>query len=66
MQWRHGVGRANQIAWSINEVAQILSISRSSVTRLLRSGQLPFVRVGSSRRVLDSDLAMYLNSRRSA
>jgi len=66
MEWRHGVGRARQIAWSINEVAQILSISRSSVIRLLRSGQLPFVRVGSSRRVLDSDLEMFLNSARSA
>ena len=48
---------------SIQETADILSISRSSLERLLEAGKLPFVEVGTQRRVQLSDVLEYKKQR---
>lgn len=42
------------------EVAEILRVSTMTVYRLIRSGELPAVRVGRSYRVREADLDEYL------
>lgn len=44
------------------EVQQLLHISKSTLYRLIRSGQLPSVRVGSAYRIRMSELEEYLAS----
>ena len=46
---------------SVNEVAEYLSTHRAWVYRAMRDGTLPFVVVGSRRRVRLSDLKRYLD-----
>ena len=46
---------------SLNEAAKLLHISRSSVYRLVRRGDLPSVRVGFLLRIRASDLQAYMN-----
>ena len=48
---------------SIQEAADILSISRSSLIRLLDASKLPFVEVGTQRRVQLSDVLEYKKQR---
>ena len=43
-----------------NEVAEILNVSRSYVYFLMKSGQLPTVRIGRSVRVHPRDLKEYI------
>jgi excisionase family DNA binding protein len=44
------------------EVANLLTISRSFAYRLMQSGQLPTIRLGRSCRVRPQDLAEYLEA----
>ena len=44
---------------SPNEAADILNVSRPYVLKLISEGQLSFVRVGSHRRLLASDVLAY-------
>ncbi len=47
---------------TINEVADLLSIGRTSVFKLLRTGKLNSVLIGSSRRIPVSDYEEYVIS----
>ncbi len=51
------------IAYRIPEVATLLSLSRSSAYRLVRSKDLKAIRIGGSVRVLHRDLEAYLQQR---
>lgn len=46
---------------SIAETAAILSLSRSSVNRILNSGRLPSVRILGSRRIRVRDIEVFLD-----
>jgi excisionase family DNA binding protein len=45
---------------TVVQAAQYLQISRSSLYRLIASGQLPTVRIGRSRRVCREDLDAFI------
>jgi len=45
---------------TIDEAAEALCVSRSSVGRLIKKGEVPIVRIGGSIRLLPSDLNAYL------
>jgi len=47
---------------TINEVAAALRVSKMTVYRLIRAGQLPAIQVGKSFRVHHGDLAAYLSA----
>lgn len=49
---------------SLNEVAQLLSVSRPTVYRLIRSGELPAIRVGERLRFDQADVQSYLERHR--
>lgn len=48
---------------TVQEVANLLRVSTMTVYRLIKSGDLPAVRVGRSFRVRDGDVDSYLESR---
>lgn len=48
---------------TVQEVADLMRVSAMTVYRLIRSGDLPAVRVGRSFRVAESDVDAYLASR---
>ncbi len=48
------------IALRLSEVAALLGVSKSSVNRLIHSGELPSIRVGSTWRVLRRDFEAYV------
>lgn len=49
---------------TLQEVANILRINRSSVSRLLKSGDLPYIPVGGRKLVERSDLRLFLENRK--
>jgi len=49
---------------SITQVCQRLSVSRSTVYRLISSGELPTHRIGFRLRVSEADLADYITKTR--
>ncbi|MDF2948537.1 MAG: Helix-turn-helix domain [Sedimentibacter sp.] len=44
----------------VSEVADILRVSQMTVIRKCRDGSLPFIRVGSMRRIKEADLEYYI------
>jgi excisionase family DNA binding protein len=48
---------------TVQEVAELLRVSSMTVYRLIKSNELPAVRVGRSFRVRDVDVDTYLGSR---
>lgn len=48
------------------QAANILSVSRPHLSKLLKSGKIPFVSVGSHRRVMRADLMAYMDRRDAA
>lgn len=48
-------------AFSPAEAAAALSISRAGLYNLLKSGELPSIKIGASRRIRTEDLAGYLD-----
>ncbi len=49
------------IALRLSEVAALLGVSKSSVNRLIHSGELPSILVGSTWRVLRRDFEAYVD-----
>jgi excisionase family DNA binding protein len=48
---------------TVQEVADIMRVSTMTVYRIIKSGELPAVRVGRSFRVRDVDVDTYLGAR---
>lgn len=48
---------------TVAEVAQLMRVSSMTVYRLIKSGQLPAVRVGKNYRLRRSDIEQYLTER---
>ena len=48
---------------TVSEVADDLRVSNMTVYRLIKSGQLPAVRVGKNYRIRQGDLTAYLQAR---
>ncbi|MDY6796787.1 MAG: helix-turn-helix domain-containing protein [Actinomycetota bacterium] len=46
---------------TVNEVADILRVSNMTVYRLVKSGQIPAIRVGKNYRIKESDVNDYLS-----
>jgi excisionase family DNA binding protein len=49
---------------TVADIIAALRISRSSVYRLFESGQLPWIQIGSSRRVRPEDLTQFIERHR--
>jgi excisionase family DNA binding protein len=47
----------------VNEVAQLLRVSKMTVYRLIKQGDLPAVRIGRGYRLREEDAHRYLDSR---
>lgn len=45
---------------TVNEVADILRVSNMTVYRLIKSGQIPAIRVGKNYRIKEVDVNKYL------
>ena len=52
----------DKMLYTLTDVAAALSVGRSKVYELVRSGALPSVRIGGSRWVRGEDLADYVDS----
>jgi excisionase family DNA binding protein len=48
---------------TVNEVALFLRVSKMTVYRLIKSGDLPAVQIGRGYRVREEDVHRYLDSR---
>lgn len=48
---------------TVSEVAGLLRVSRMTVYRLIKTGELPSFRVGKSYRLREQDIHSYLNER---
>jgi excisionase family DNA binding protein len=52
----------DKLLYRVPDVAAFLSLSRTKVYELVRTGELPSVRIGGARRVRGEDLAHYVDS----
>jgi excisionase family DNA binding protein len=48
---------------TVNEVADLLRVSRMTVYRMIKTGEMPAVRVGRSYRLREEDVHAYLMER---
>ncbi|HYZ10547.1 MAG TPA: helix-turn-helix domain-containing protein [Actinomycetota bacterium] len=48
---------------TVNEVAQLMRVSKMTVYRLINQGELPAVRIGRGYRIREEDVHRYLDSR---
>ncbi len=48
---------------TVNEVADLLRVSRMTVYRLIKQGELPALRLGRGYRVLERDVSRFLEQR---
>jgi excisionase family DNA binding protein len=48
---------------TVGEVASTMRVSNMTIYRLIKSGQLPAIRVGKNYRVRESDMNRYLSER---
>lgn len=51
---------------TVSEVAQLVRVSKMTVYRLIKQGELPAVRVGRGYRIREEDVHGYLDSRYTA
>jgi excisionase family DNA binding protein len=49
--------------FTVAEVAEVMRVSNMTVYRLIKSGELPAVRVGKGYRIFEADLEGFLSSR---
>jgi excisionase family DNA binding protein len=49
--------------FTVAEVAAVMRVSNMTVYRLIRSGELPALRVGKSYRIFEADLERFLEGR---
>jgi excisionase family DNA binding protein len=61
MTMPHTSGTAERIAWSVEEVAGALGISRALIYELLRTGKLHSVKVGRRRLISRKHLEEFLS-----
>jgi excisionase family DNA binding protein len=52
----------NDQLWTVAEVAEHMRVSNMTVYRLIKSGDLPAIRVGKNYRIRGRDLLAYLES----
>lgn len=57
-------GFGDDVLLTVAEVAQHMRVSNMTVYRLIKSGQLPALRVGKNFRIRSRDLASYLEGSR--
>lgn len=50
--------------YTMREVAAILKVSESTVYGITKRGQLPYIKIDRSKRILDSDLREYIRRKR--
>lgn len=50
---------------TINEVAHVLRVHRATISRLIQSGALNHIAIGSRKLVLEQDLLAFIDNRRS-
>ena len=48
---------------TVNEVAQLMRVSKMTVYRMINQGNLPAVRIGRGYRIREEDVHTYLESR---
>lgn len=48
---------------TVHEVAQVMRVSKMTVYRLIKQGDLPAVRIGRGYRLREDDVHRYLDSR---
>lgn len=48
---------------TVNEVAQLMRVSKMTVYRLIKQGELPAVKIGRGYRLREEDVHRYLDSR---
>ena len=56
-------GYVGQSLLTVSEVANMMRVSKMTVYRLIKSGQLPALRVGKNFRIRADDVDTYLNDR---
>lgn len=49
---------------TLKEVADILRINRSSVSRLLKSGEIPYIHIGGRKLIEHTDLLLFIDNRK--
>ncbi len=57
-------GPSNKLVYSVEETADMLSIGRTLVFQLIRSGELASIKIGHRRLVTRPDLEAFINRRR--
>lgn len=63
-----GAGEAGRpeapLAYTMKEVEAILKVSEGKLYGITKSGELPYIKLGRSKRILDSDLREYMQRKR--
>jgi excisionase family DNA binding protein len=65
-RWERGWGGGRlegDLLLTVREVAATMRVSTMTVYRLIKSGQLPAIRVGKNYRIRESDVDRYLSER---
>lgn len=52
--------QAAKLAYTIEEAAELLSLSRAQIYRMIDVGDLPSIKIGRSRRVTADQLAVFI------
>ena len=55
---------SERILWTKKEVAEQLHVSTKTISRLIAQGQLPFIQIGSSIRVHQTDVVAFVESQK--
>ena len=58
--------QAPALALTIREAAAALRLSERTIFRIIRRGELPFVKIGTSLRIMPDDLVAFVQKHRAA